>query len=155
MIPERIGEHVRRELGRFGPQLGMAEIVAAWPSSVGEEIARNAWPARLARDGTLHVATSSSTWAFELTQLQHTVRDRLVAVAPEATVPRIVFAPGRLPEATGTDGTRAHREPLSVGPKELAAGRAIAAGVTSERLRDAVARAAAASLARAPYDRPV
>ena len=63
---ERIGNEVERELGRFGPAAGMAELLRAWPDAVGEEIARNAWPARIARDGTLHVATSSSAWAFEL-----------------------------------------------------------------------------------------
>ena len=43
----------------------MGETVAAWPSAVGEEIARNAWPARFARDGTLIVNTRDSVWAFE------------------------------------------------------------------------------------------
>ena len=44
---EPIGADVRRELGRFGPAVGMAEVVAAWPDAVGEQIALNAWPARL------------------------------------------------------------------------------------------------------------
>ena len=68
-MTEPIGEEVRRELGRFGPGGAMAEIVAAWPVAVAAAIAANAWPARIARDGTLHVATSSSAWAFELTHL--------------------------------------------------------------------------------------
>ena len=46
---ERIGENVKRELGRFGPAAGMADLVTAWPAAVGEQIARNAWPARIAR----------------------------------------------------------------------------------------------------------
>ena len=66
MKPERIGDEVQRELSRFGPAEGMTEIVRAWPSVMGEQIARNAWPARISRDGKLHVATSSSAWAFEL-----------------------------------------------------------------------------------------
>jgi len=61
---ERIGNEVRRELGRFGSAGQMADLVAAWPGAVGETVAANAWPARLARDGTLHVAAASSTWAF-------------------------------------------------------------------------------------------
>ena len=64
MKPERIGDEVQRELSRFGPAEGMTEIVRAWPEAVGEQIALNAWPARLSRDGKLHVATSSSAWAF-------------------------------------------------------------------------------------------
>ncbi|HWH05605.1 MAG TPA: DUF721 domain-containing protein, partial [Gaiellaceae bacterium] len=63
---ERIGRDVSRELGRFGPAAGMAEIVEAWPDAVGEAIARHAWPARIGRDGTLVETTSSSAWAFEL-----------------------------------------------------------------------------------------
>ena len=66
MKHERIGDDVRRELGQLGPGGAIADVVAAWPEAVGDSIARNAWPARIARDGTLHVATSSSAWAFEL-----------------------------------------------------------------------------------------
>ena len=50
MKPDRIGDDVQRELARFGPAESMSEIVRAWPGAVGEQIARNAWPARLARD---------------------------------------------------------------------------------------------------------
>ncbi len=60
---EHLGNAVGRELGRFGPAAGMAPIVEAWPAAVGVGIARNAWPARLARDGTLHVHTKDSIWA--------------------------------------------------------------------------------------------
>ena len=47
-------------------QAGLAELVERWPKVAGPGIARNAWPARIARDGTLHVATADSVWAFEL-----------------------------------------------------------------------------------------
>ncbi len=76
MKPDRIGADVQRELARFGPAEGMSEIVRAWPGAVGDQIARNAWPARLARDRTLHVATSSSAWAFELAQLEPKLLER-------------------------------------------------------------------------------
>ncbi|MDE3025581.1 MAG: DUF721 domain-containing protein, partial [Acidobacteriota bacterium] len=59
---------MRRELGRFGPQGAIGETVAAWPAAVGPEIARNAWPARFQRDGTLVVHARDSVWAFEVTQ---------------------------------------------------------------------------------------
>ena len=52
---ERIGGEVKRELSRFGTTGAMTELVGAWPATVGETVAANAWPARLARDGTLHV----------------------------------------------------------------------------------------------------
>ena len=72
-----IEDEVRRELARFGPAAGLGDIVAAWPECVGVGIAANAWPARLARDGSLHVSTSSSAWAFELTQLASSILERL------------------------------------------------------------------------------
>jgi hypothetical protein len=58
---EPIGPEVRRELRRFGGAEGMSDIVTAWPKAVGETVAANAWPARLARDETLHVNAASST----------------------------------------------------------------------------------------------
>ena len=65
-LPEPLGGDVRRQLARLGPAGDTVEIAAAWPAAVGRAIAANAWPARVSRDGTLHVSTSSSTWAFEL-----------------------------------------------------------------------------------------
>ena len=77
---ERLDAEVRRELGRFGPIEGdTAAIVRAWPQAVGETVARNAWPARIARDGTLLVHTASSTWAFELGRLAETILSQLRA----------------------------------------------------------------------------
>jgi len=57
---KHLGDEVKRELGRFGPEGGISELVEAWPSVVGETIAQSAWPARVARDGTLHVNTADS-----------------------------------------------------------------------------------------------
>jgi len=55
-----IDGEIREVLSRFGPQAGMPELLSAWPDAVGPMVAANAWPARLGRDGTLHVNTSSS-----------------------------------------------------------------------------------------------
>ena len=152
---ERIGENVKRELGRFGPAAGMADLVTAWPDAVGEQIARNAWPARIARDGTLHVATSSSSWAFELAQLEATLRERLTTALGDAAPPRLRFAPGRLPEFSA----EAAREPKTPPPAPSAEVRAeaerLTAEITDTELRKLVAKAASVSLARAVSDRPV
>jgi len=94
-----IEDEVRRELARFGPAAGLGDIVAAWPECVGGGIAANAWPARLARDGSLHVSTSSSAWAFELTQLGSSVLERLQERLGDAAPASLRFAPGPLPEA--------------------------------------------------------
>ena len=86
-----LGRQIRSELSRFGPQAGMAELVERWPAIVGEAIARNAWPARIARDGTVHVNTADSVWAFELGH-------RAAEIAARLGVPKVRFAPGPLPE---------------------------------------------------------
>jgi predicted nucleic acid-binding Zn ribbon protein len=146
--PERIGDEVQRELGRFGPAEGMTEIVRAWPAVMGAQIARNAWPARLARDGKLHVATASSAWAFELAQLEPKLLERLGEVLGDATPAGLRFAPGKLPELSveeDTGASKRSREPTAE-ERELAA--AMTSGIEDESLRKIVAKAAAASLAR-------
>ena len=150
---ERIGENAQRELARFEPARGLIELVAMWPEAVGSEIARNAWPARLARDGTLHVATSSSTWAFELTHLEAEVRDRLRAKLGEEVPKQLRFAPGRLPSPAAESPADGRREAPTVRPETRKQAEALAAGIEDEDLRNAVAKAAAASLARAASDR--
>jgi predicted nucleic acid-binding Zn ribbon protein len=152
---KRIGDDVRRELGRFPAAAGMAAIVAAWPRVVGDAVARNAWPAKLARDGTLHVSTGSSAWAFELTQLRGEVLPRLQkAVAGEAAVTALRFAPGRLPAVAMKAPLEASTPAPPADPQALAEAERMAAGVGDETLRNLLQRAAAASLAKGRSDRP-
>jgi predicted nucleic acid-binding Zn ribbon protein len=146
--PQQIGGQVRRELARFGAADGMADIVGAWPELVGEEVARNAWPARIARDGTLHVHTSSSAWAFELGQLAPAILERLRETLPNTAPPALRFAVGNLPEPELTSAERAGPEAPQPGPRERAAAAELTASLTDPELRDLVARAAAASLAK-------
>jgi hypothetical protein len=147
---ERLENELRRTLGAAGvPDAGvLAEVVRAWPAAAGETIARFAWPSRIARDGTLHVATASSTWAFELTRLAAEIQTKLgAAVGPEAPT-SIRFAPGPLPSAGPPDdrsaATAAAPQP-SAEEERLAA--QLAAAIDDEGLRETVRRAAAASLA--------
>src|SRR5262245_8868337 len=100
---ERVDAGAARELARFGTASALAPIVEAWPAAVGREIARNAWPARLARDGTLHVHASSAAWAFELRQLEARIRASLGEQSP----PRLRFAVGPLPEPVSESSTKA------------------------------------------------
>lgn len=148
-IPERIGPEVRRELDRFGPVGDMGKIVDAWPAAVGPAISVNAWPARMARDGTLHVATASSAWAFELTQLSDSVLVRLREVLGNASPAAIRFAVGPLPEGGAEPETSVERIVPKPTNDQLAAAAEIAAEIEDGSLREAVARAAAASLAAA------
>jgi hypothetical protein len=154
-VTERIGDAVKRELGRFGAVAGMADLVSAWPAAVGEQIARNAWPARIARDGTLHVATSSSAWAFELAQLEPSLRARLEEAAGDAAPPRIRFAPGRLPEPSPESSSGSIEPPPVPSPAVRAEAERLASEISDTELRKLVAKAAAASLARGFSDRSI
>jgi hypothetical protein len=148
---DRLADDVRRELSRFGPQAEIGRLARAWPAAVGEQIARNAWPARVSRDGTLHVHTSSSAWAFELAQLERDVRNRLGELAPK----RLRFAPGPLPEPEPAERDAARNDAVRASPAEHETAAALASEIADEKLRNLVARAAAASLARARATRSV
>jgi hypothetical protein len=143
---KHLGDEVKRELGRFGPEGGIGELVEAWPAAVGETIARSAWPARVARDGTLHVNTADSIWAFELTS-------RAKEIAARLGVERVRFAPGRLPEFDEPDAEEAGSGPPQPSESLRQEGARLAAGIEDENLRKIVARAAAASLAKGISDR--
>ena len=143
---ERIGEVVERQLARFDGRGAMPRIVAAWPEVVGDEVARNAWPARVARDGTLHVNTSSSVWAFELGQLAPSIVERLRAELGDAAPTSLRFAQGHLPEpAPASTGATPWVVPEA---SEAAVREAVAraAGIADEELRKRVERAASLGL---------
>jgi hypothetical protein len=144
-----LGSEIRRELGRFGPAAGMGDLVAAWPAAVGEGIARNAWPARFQRDGVLIVHAVDAVWSFELTQRADEIAGRLGELVPKG----LKFVPGPLPEPP-PEPPEAGRAALRGATLEEARTAARwAAEVEDPELRELVARAARASLARAPSDR--
>jgi len=122
----------------------MAELVERWPAIVGEGIARNAWPARIARDGTVHVNTADSVWSFELGH-------RAAEIAEKLGVPKVRFAPGPLPEPD----VEAVENPVEVTPEDDERARAIASMIDDENLRESVQKAVSLSLARGRSDRPI
>ena len=150
---KKISSDVASELGRFGPAAGMVRIVEAWPGAVGATIARNAWPARIARDGTLHVATSSASWAFELAQLEADVLKRLREATGKDAPAKLRFVVGKLPELGQEDDAGRDRVAVTPGPEELRKAEELAAAIGDEELRKVVAKAAAQSLARSGADR--
>jgi hypothetical protein len=146
---ERLGDGVRAELARFGPQSGMPELVDLWPEAVGEAIARHAWPARIARDGTVHVNTSDSVWAFELGHRAKEISERLTSL--NIGVDKLRFAPGPLPERP------AERRDDAIQPtaEDVEKARALAAGIEEETLRETVQKAISFALARGRSDPPI
>jgi len=152
---ERIGDTVRQELRRFGGAGAMPDVVEAWPGLVGEQVAANAWPARIARDGTLHVNTSSSAWAFELGQLEGEILPRLQGALGASAPKRLRFAPGPLPEPS-REASETRPGPLPEATSDQAReAHSWAAAIGSEELRKTVEKAARASLARASADRSI
>ena len=145
---KRLSDDVARELERFDGG-AISAVVAAWPFAVGEVVARNAWPARVARDGTLHVATSSSAWAFELGQLSPTLLERLREQLGESAPRTLRFAVGRLPEPPPQPASAARVAAVRPRPEDEERARSLAAAIEDEELRKLVAKAAAASLAQA------
>jgi hypothetical protein len=142
---EPLGEELRRELAALGPNAAMSETTAAWPGAVGPDIARNAWPARFQRDGTLVVHTQDAVWAFELGHRAAEISKRLPGRPP------LKFVPGPLPEPPAPEGA-VHAPPAATLEEERQAAE-WASSIEDEELREAVARAAAASLAARQDDR--
>jgi hypothetical protein len=132
-----LADAIRSELGRFGPQTGMAELLDRWPAAVGPAIAQNAWPARISKDGTVHIATNDSVWAFELGQ-------RAGEIAAALAAPKVRFAPGPLP----TPEPAPAAAPIEVRPEEAELARAIASAIDDQKLRESVQKAVSFSLAR-------
>jgi len=146
---DRVGNAVARELARFGPTSGMAPVVEAWPGAVGSEIARNAWPARLGRDGSLRIHTKDSVWAFELAIRAEEIGARLGELAP----PRLVFVAGPLPEPSPEGAGVPERTGVESSPEHHAQAASLVRGIRDEDLRKIVAKAVAMSLAAAQSGR--
>jgi Dna[CI] antecedent, DciA len=148
---DRVGDAVARELARFGPSSGLAPVVEAWAAAVGPEIARNAWPARLTRDGSLRIHTKDSVWAFELAMRADEIRGRLGDLAP----PRLVFVSGPLPEAVPAPPAEHARTGVEPSPEHRTQAASLVRGIRDEDLRKIVAKTVAASLAAAESGRSV
>jgi hypothetical protein len=143
---DQIGGQIREELRRVGADSGAGDAVTAWPAAVGEEIARHAWPARTQPDGTLVVHVRDAVWGFELTQRAGEIASRLPGR------PKLRFTPGPLPDTTSEP---APAPPAEASPEQAREAAALAAGISDPDLRESVAKAIKAALARAPGDRLV
>jgi hypothetical protein len=149
---ERLGDDIDRTLAASGDgtMLALTEITAVWADAVGEGVARQAWPLRVGRDGTLHVATSSATWAFELDRLAPEIGERLSALLGSSAPSALRFRPGPLPEPARApdDAETVAAEPPAPTPEVSAAAQAAASAIEDPNLREIVEKAARASLER-------
>jgi len=149
---ERIEETLRDELSKLGREGGMPEVVTSWPEAVGPMVAANAWPARIARDGPLHVNTSSSAWAFELAQLAPTILERLSERLGERAPSALRFAVGHLPEPSPQDAGGERTEVPEPTEEALRRAAELTAGIEDSKLRNSVQRAVALGLTTGPSD---
>jgi hypothetical protein len=143
---EPLGDQIRAELSRVGADSGAGDAVTVWPAAVGDEIARNAWPARTQPDGTLVVHVRDAIWGFELTQRAAEISERLPGR------PRLKFTPGPLPDMSPEPSPAT---PVEVSPEQAREAAAITAGIVDPHLRESVAKAIKGALAQARNDRPV
>jgi hypothetical protein len=138
---EPLGDELRRELRRHGPNAALGEVLAAWEAAVGPEIARNAHPARFQRDGTLVVHCKDAIWGFELQSRAAEIGPRLPGAPP------LKFLPGPLPEP-GAEPQQPAPGPPAATLEQRAQASEWASAIEDPALRELVAKAAAASLAR-------
>ncbi|HKD93158.1 MAG TPA: DciA family protein [Gaiellaceae bacterium] len=143
---EPLGEQIRAELSRVGADSGAGDAAAAWPAAVGDEIARNAWPAKTQPDGALVVHVRDAIWGFELTQRAGEISARLPGR------PKLRFTPGPLPEPTPEASPT---PPLEASPEQAREAAELTAGIVDENLRESVAKVIKVALARASTDRSV
>jgi hypothetical protein len=150
---DRVGDEIAKELARSGSRdaIPLAAVTAIWPQVVGAAVARRAWPLRMARDGTLHVATESATWANELTLLGDEIGERLTSSLGADAPTRLRFAVGPIPEPEEPPPVvePGRAAPAEVSPEAASEAAAAAAAIDDPELRELVARAARASLVRA------
>jgi hypothetical protein len=142
-----VGEDVRAELQRLGGESGAAaDTTDAWTAAVGDEIARNAWPARTQADGTLVVHVRDAIWGFELTQQAPEISARLPGR------PKLRFVPGPLPADVPA---AMPAEPLEASPEEAHAAEEMVAEISDRELRESVAKVIKSALVRTRDDRSV
>ncbi|MGD0166960.1 MAG: DUF721 domain-containing protein [Gaiellaceae bacterium] len=144
---DKLEREIQAEARRAGLPAA-SELVRVWPEAVGETIAANAWPARFARGGVLVVNTSSATWAFELKHLAVEILTRLREALGEDCPRELRFSPGPVPARGKKRETTGPSAGPDIGACERSQAERLTATIENDELRELVARAAAASLAK-------
>ena len=145
----------RRRAGGTGPGAETGAAAAAWTDVVGSAAAAHSVPVRRTRAGVLTVACSSASWAQELTMRRDELLGRLLARAPDTGVTALRFVVADHVVVAAPETPPPPRPAPRPTRAQAELGARAAEGLADERLRDLVARAAAASAARraAPPDR--
>lgn len=154
---ERLEGSVRGALRGAGvpDATALAEVTRVWPSAVGDAIARAAWPQRIGRDGTLLVATTSATWAFELGLLADEILAKLAPAVGAGAPTAIRFSPGAVPAPAAPLAADVPVAAPAIDDATRLLAEELTAGIDDDELRATIARAAAASLAKTASDRDI
>jgi hypothetical protein len=127
-------------------ELRLVRASAWWERHAPPRVARNARPARLRR-GVLVFHAATSAWAQELQLLLPQLAPALARAVPGIDARRVRVHVGPVPpRPTPPSPPPPAAPPLSLGELPDPVARALAA-IADDRLRDAIARAAAQSLA--------
>lgn len=147
--PATIAELVPKVYPSHEPEdLRLVRALAWWERHVPARIVKNARPARLAR-GLLVIHAVTSAWAQELTMLLPRFTPGLIAAVPGLDSKKIKVQVGPLPPRPARRPDPPEIPPLDLAQLPDGVGRALAA-IGDDDLRDAIARAAAQSLAPRP-----
>jgi len=128
-------------LRRRRPDAAAAAARAAWPEVAGAHVARHSLPIRMSGDA-LVVHCSSSTWASELTLLAAHIHAGLAEALGESAPARLRFEVGELPAPAEVPQQPARQVPDEAASRDA---RRLAAGVSDERLREALEHAIGAA----------
>lgn len=90
--PKTLGEAIGSTLDELGlgSKLKQFDVVNAWPSIVGEQIA-NAAHAESIKDGKLYIRVSRSTWRNELMMLKKELIEKINRTMNDEIVKDIIF----------------------------------------------------------------
>jgi hypothetical protein len=143
--PTRVGELLGASLPAEPSGSGvLVPILRAWPTAVGDAVARHAWPARM-RGDELIANAESSVWVTELQLLAELIAARLREVCGGAVPVAVRFQVGPVPDR----GPVERPSPPVVDDASRRAAAAIAAPIRDDALRTSAERAIAGALARA------
>jgi hypothetical protein len=135
--------------GQSRDELAAVRAFGAFMRHLSPRVVRNARPVKLWR-GVLTVHTSNSAWANSLQLESEGILAKLKRAAPEASIRKLVFRSGPLPDSAPPLAPMPEPErgiALRELPEELA--RELAR-IHHDELRDAVRRAASIGLAEPP-----
>ncbi len=124
--------------GSLGP------IVLAWPSLVGERLARVSMPTSL-RGGTLRVRCSSASWAQAIAGMELELVHRFDERLGHGVVRRVHARAGSLAPASPPSDPTPAPAPPQLGARDLARLRGLVEHIADPRLREQLYAAAVAT----------